>query len=573
MRICGFAAEGLRSERRIHESFPSKELQDYWSTRPRYEDVDSKASDFVSGSSAEGGSGGDDGQSYQDWLAAQKEDKEEPPPPPYSLEEAESAVGVQSQPTIAAGSAEPATSSPQVSPTPAPAPAPTPTQAPQSSLATSPASSFPQQMDTSPRPSYSTGPNHSPVMGPPATTFQPSISTLANEFGRQHISSPDPRPGPVQPVSPPPLHPTHPAASNFHPHSQSPPQVYSHLQSRPHSQSPPQSHAQWPPPEWQVNRPQQPQQYPNHQPEKQQQIHYSGYQGQGPPAPAPGAGLVRPHSYSASHHSSPPSSLRPHASVGPSSVRPSTTVPQQPSSNHPGSFPQPTMGNPGGPYAATSSYTPTSGASSYTPGGGPSFPSATSASSYTPGGPSYPSPPGASSYSPGGTSYPPQGSSYPGQSYPGVPPHASPPQSPPPNATYGMPQSQMHPVHPGHTPPQFPQAQGGEGYFNTPQQHPHPQPSPYPGNHVAPHNAPYTQTYIPASNAGIAFPGGQSNPPVPPAFPPRELRSKYTWRGHYAPLDNFVNRLAILAARSFRTEFSDCIDFFVRAIWVRAECR
>ncbi|KAJ7038682.1 hypothetical protein C8F04DRAFT_997603, partial [Mycena alexandri] len=38
MRVAGFAAEGLRSERRIHDSFPSKELQDYWSSRPRYEE-------------------------------------------------------------------------------------------------------------------------------------------------------------------------------------------------------------------------------------------------------------------------------------------------------------------------------------------------------------------------------------------------------------------------------------------------------------------------------------------------------------------------------------------------------
>ncbi|KAJ6569215.1 hypothetical protein B0H19DRAFT_1256870 [Mycena capillaripes] len=38
MRIAGFAAEGLRSERRIHDTFPSKELQDYWGSRPRYED-------------------------------------------------------------------------------------------------------------------------------------------------------------------------------------------------------------------------------------------------------------------------------------------------------------------------------------------------------------------------------------------------------------------------------------------------------------------------------------------------------------------------------------------------------
>ncbi|KAG6849764.1 hypothetical protein H0H93_005446 [Arthromyces matolae] len=88
MRICGFAGEGLRSERRVFETFPSKELDDYWSTRPRYEDVDHKTGDFVSGASKKtmkGGSGGD-AQSYQEWLAAQKEDKEEVPPPPYSLE-------------------------------------------------------------------------------------------------------------------------------------------------------------------------------------------------------------------------------------------------------------------------------------------------------------------------------------------------------------------------------------------------------------------------------------------------------------------------------------------------------
>ncbi|KAG2101804.1 uncharacterized protein F5147DRAFT_708076 [Suillus discolor] len=38
MRITGFAAESLRGDRMIHETFPVKELQDYWATRPRYED-------------------------------------------------------------------------------------------------------------------------------------------------------------------------------------------------------------------------------------------------------------------------------------------------------------------------------------------------------------------------------------------------------------------------------------------------------------------------------------------------------------------------------------------------------
>ncbi|KAJ7751879.1 hypothetical protein DFH07DRAFT_921881 [Mycena maculata] len=50
MRIAGFAAEGLRSERRIFDSFPSKELQDYWAARPRYEDAASLPSSSASAS-------------------------------------------------------------------------------------------------------------------------------------------------------------------------------------------------------------------------------------------------------------------------------------------------------------------------------------------------------------------------------------------------------------------------------------------------------------------------------------------------------------------------------------------
>ncbi|KAE9406347.1 hypothetical protein BT96DRAFT_851638 [Gymnopus androsaceus JB14] len=94
MRICGFAAEGLRSERLIHETFPSKELQDYWATRPHYEEVNTKSGDFVSGSSSEGGEGG---QSYQNWLASQKDNKDELPPPPYSLEAEEAASASQAE--------------------------------------------------------------------------------------------------------------------------------------------------------------------------------------------------------------------------------------------------------------------------------------------------------------------------------------------------------------------------------------------------------------------------------------------------------------------------------------------
>jgi hypothetical protein len=102
MRICGLAAEGLRNERRIHETFPVKELQDYWSSRPRYEDVNPKSKEFRSGSllssnkssddvgGGEDPGGGGEGQTYQEWLALQREVKEEVPPPPYTLEGDES---------------------------------------------------------------------------------------------------------------------------------------------------------------------------------------------------------------------------------------------------------------------------------------------------------------------------------------------------------------------------------------------------------------------------------------------------------------------------------------------------
>ena len=97
MRICGFAGEGLRNERRIYETFPVKELQDYWSSRPKYEDVNPKSKEFRSGSLLSNKSddiGGEDsgggGQTYQEWLALQKDEKEEVPPPPYTLEGDES---------------------------------------------------------------------------------------------------------------------------------------------------------------------------------------------------------------------------------------------------------------------------------------------------------------------------------------------------------------------------------------------------------------------------------------------------------------------------------------------------
>lgn len=80
MRISGFAAEGLRNQRQIHETFPLKELQDYWSSRPKYEEQ------FQPDPSRDADYSGGNSQPFEEWIASQKAANEEAPPPPYSLE-------------------------------------------------------------------------------------------------------------------------------------------------------------------------------------------------------------------------------------------------------------------------------------------------------------------------------------------------------------------------------------------------------------------------------------------------------------------------------------------------------
>lgn len=76
MRIAGYAAEGLHGERVLMETFPVKELQDYWSSRPHYEDNSTKDQDDrhieVSG------------QAYKEWEEVEAGGDA---PPPYSIEE------------------------------------------------------------------------------------------------------------------------------------------------------------------------------------------------------------------------------------------------------------------------------------------------------------------------------------------------------------------------------------------------------------------------------------------------------------------------------------------------------
>lgn len=80
MRICGMAAEILRGDHGLLETFPHKELQNYWGTRPRYEDGTNGG--YIPANSTPGASGSSSAN-----ILAVEENSNEPPPPPYSLEE------------------------------------------------------------------------------------------------------------------------------------------------------------------------------------------------------------------------------------------------------------------------------------------------------------------------------------------------------------------------------------------------------------------------------------------------------------------------------------------------------
>lgn len=327
MRICGFAAEGLRSERRIYETFPIKELQDYWSSRPKYEPVPQKSGDSLSGSSAfsssgEGssgsgaGSGEGDGQTFQKWLAEQKEEKEEVPPPPYSLEADEEASS-SATPAVVTSTPAQLTVEPAVPEVTIAAGIPRVTsQTPASTATVSHATSqanpgaaavvsgtYAHGGPAQQHPPIQTGPSYggsNPAQGqqyPPAAntattsstvyhqTTQDPVTSLAYDYGRQSISGPSLPPGSGAPVggripgsSPPPLHPAHPAAAaNANPPYATGPAHpvrphTSHAQTRPPSQPPPLSQPRPPPQPRPLSRP------GHHIPRPQSQQGYSHQQ-------------------------------------------------------------------------------------------------------------------------------------------------------------------------------------------------------------------------------------------------------------------------------------------------------
>jgi hypothetical protein len=223
MRICGFAAEALRSERMIFESFPVKELQDYWATRPKYEDVPvgSAASGSGSGStsmtSAYGGSENtqtdEAGAAYAAWLAQQKEEKDEPPPPPYSLESDETDGAA--VPIVQTHSPQP-----QIQPLPATFSSPSvrpqelqqsqPTSAQVQLLGASPAAveapgaapiSWPVPYGAASHPSNSSNPGVSAGYGAPSTSTGGSgVTGSSSPASGTGYQLPGPNAGYVQPV-------------------------------------------------------------------------------------------------------------------------------------------------------------------------------------------------------------------------------------------------------------------------------------------------------------------------------------------------------------------------------------
>ncbi|KAJ3781821.1 hypothetical protein GGU10DRAFT_365460 [Lentinula aff. detonsa] len=500
MRICGLAAEGLRSERMIHETFPSKELQDYWSTRPRFEEVNSKSGDFVSGSAGELGGG----QSYQNWLSSQEDNKDEAPPPPYSLE-----AGV------------PNTIPPQVQ-----------------------ASGQSQPTDASATSDHAQN-----------ESMDARVASLASDISLQSLSSPSlANDAPASSITRPPLHPLHPSRSSSssgasisppptHPSRSRPPELnrlsrpQSVSISRPHVQSLPQSQPassnqdpaqpvrpagrpQWPPADWDAGTNQPPASLP-----------YQPYQ----PNRIPLHASLRPET-STSRPTSPYDSQGAiqHPFCEPS-MRPVSPQPPMDSSIFQGpsvSFPQVHVSGPPGNNLA--SYTPPLGSPSFPPGpyGPAGVQGGSSHSSYTP----HPSSPsfraefhGPTTFQPPSVPYSsrPSPSSYStqstfGSSYPGM----SPPHSP---STGGFPDpSYSEPPPPPSQPYHMPSYPPAQGAFSQSSSSPYNDPGQWSPPSVPPRPANLSSA-APPPNQYQSYPGNyQSYPSYPQHMPSGPSSSGFT---------------------------------------------
>ncbi|GBE78549.1 hypothetical protein SCP_0114380 [Sparassis crispa] len=277
MRICGFAVESLRGQREIEEAFPEKELQDYWSSRP-------KGADLGSGSADPGGS---KSKPFEEWEKLENEGGkiDDVPPPPYSLELNEALAEQQSR-NVSSSPPQPRIST-----------RPPTGQSSRHYTTIQATPSAPPVVSTS-RPSIPSSPvNASPRTSP---VVPETVNSLADSFHRQSIGPP-PSPytrtastGPAanQSTSPP-------SASGFHQSVSQP------LASRPSQSSSPAS-APWPPPSWGLPPAQRPPQPPHLSYTRPNPMHDRPHSGGGPSPP-----LGHTYSYPPGATSSPPPPLMP----------------------------------------------------------------------------------------------------------------------------------------------------------------------------------------------------------------------------------------------------------------------
>ncbi|CAK5268817.1 unnamed protein product [Mycena citricolor] len=520
MRIAGFAAEGLRSERRVFDSFPSKELQDYWSSRPRYEEqaTPSAASGSSSAETRETLTPAEIAaqEQFEAWSAEQRRkeaETQEMPPPAYTLVDEQEGSSV---PPVMAS--PPAAAAPVVQPAATPVSASTPQQSSGPATSASP----------SPQLNYNSRPG-----------IDAAVNDLASDFRRQRIDSQPPlhpnqaaaatgrhgsfqgavtNPGANQAaIERPPLHPTHPQAGRVNStgsvQPSSTPPAASYQQ--------PQSASTYTPAPGGYPGPHQPasnsyQSPASSQMQYQQPGSASSY---APPSGSPGAQFgAAPSSYAQGS-----STPRPQQATGTSSYG---YTPSSPS--HSGYRP------PSGPPPASGSYAPPSPVTQARPQ--TTLPGQIYQSNQVP----TPAPrPASARPAPGPgpvTGHGRPGSHSPSHGYPGPRPNSA--MSHQTSAYPGQHKHNGSPtLHPGQsgrpTTPNYPAPHGRPASHSHPAPHaPHGQPS-YPAphappatpSHPAPHGQPATPSYPappapPAPPAIPAFPASVGPPPSPqPSFP------------------------------------------------------
>lgn len=171
MRIAGFAAESLRGDRMLHESFPVKELQDYWATRPRYEEMTPPGEEAEQWNEAQ--------RAYHDWAAQEEGAVVGEAPPPYTLEDdtrnprASSAQNTRLVPPVATDPALDRSSVSSVLP-------------PSSSTSTRP--EYPPGSDMRTQQSYQQPRSSYPIARPSSRVSPPAPASAAGDLARQTLS-------------------------------------------------------------------------------------------------------------------------------------------------------------------------------------------------------------------------------------------------------------------------------------------------------------------------------------------------------------------------------------------------